>query len=184
MQNHMILVGAYWAERSESKEQAAERIVRFLRLLNSRGSQFQQWFSKGGSKASARAALSPDVVAVTSVMEANRRDTDGGEIAELGFNLAIWNGASVSFEATIGSFSPHVSNSALLTVANGAPSLGSLEWKSIIEAAIQAFDPQHAVVTSHEHLSNPSVVHPWEIGWFTYERGGELRQHSLSEIAD
>ena len=44
---------------------------------------------------------------------------------------------------------------------------------SIIKATIAAFDPQHAVVTSHEYLSDPAAKHPWDRGWFTYERGGD-----------
>jgi hypothetical protein len=151
MSDGAILVGTYWPQRRESKEQAAKRIGRFLDAMSTaNGSLFEQWFLKGRSKASANAVLSTDVSTLAAALESNRRDVGGEEIAELGFNLAIWNGESGSFEATVGAFSPHVSNSAV-SIADGAPSLTRSDWKRVLEAAIEAFDPEHAIVTTHEN---------------------------------
>jgi len=173
-----MIVGAYWAQRQESREQAAERMARFLSSLATQHELFSKWFMPGRSRAAAlRAQVSLDPVTIASKLRVNRRDLDHKPIPELGFKLGIWNGKSASFSATVGAYSPYTSNRTVLSFSETPNELKENDWKNLLEAMIQSFDPDHAVVTSHEYLERVGAPKTTDAGWFTYERGGEIRQH-------
>jgi hypothetical protein len=44
----------------------------------------------------------------------------------------------------------------------------------MIEEIVRAFDPDHAVVTSHEHLRDVGATNPWDAGVLRYHRGGPI----------
>lgn len=177
MGNGTIFVGTYWSQRRESREEAAERIERFLDSLRANGSLFEQWFLKGRSRALSNTVLPLDVNAVAAALETNRRDVGGEDISELGFNLAVWNGDVASLDVTVGAFSPRVSNSAVLSIAAGESSLSSSDWKGILDLAVESFDPEHGMVTNQENLNNLNFINPWEAGRFIYERGHGVTEH-------
>ena len=52
-------------------------------------------------------------------------------------------------------------------------------YRTIMEQMVRAFDPDHAVVTSHEYIGRAGATMPWEAGLFTYTRGGTVQQHQL-----
>jgi hypothetical protein len=95
---------------------------------------------------------------VERYLKVNRRDVDREEIPELGFSFDVWNGGDVSFRATVGAYSPHVGNAAVLSF-QGPIQLGDADWRKLLDAAIEAFDPEHGVVTSLAELARAEVAH-------------------------
>ncbi len=172
-----MFVGAYWSQRQESREQAAERISRYLRKLVARD-ELAAWFLTARKKSAARVPLGLDPPEVASRLRVNRRDVGGDVITELGFSLAVWNGAEASLHVTIGAFSPYVSNSVVLAF-EAAAARDPADCRPLLEAAIDAFDPEHAVVTSHELLTRTKAKEAWEVGWLTYGRGGRVVEHAI-----
>ena len=174
-----MFVGAYWPQRQESREQAAERIARCLNLLSSRDPALATWFMKSRKKPAAAVPLHPGPQAVASHLKVNRRDVGRDVMAELGFSLAAWNGSDVSLDVTIGAVSPFVLNSAVLSFRGASPTSRRApgDWRDLIDAAIDAFDPEHAVVTSTDLLTRKKAPKPWHVGWLTYDLGGEVMEH-------
>jgi hypothetical protein len=109
----------------------------------------------------------------------NRRDADHQPIPDLGYSLGTWNGRDVSFSATIGCWNEHVGNAVVLDLG-AETQIGESSYRRIVEAIVSAFDPDHAVVTSHELLARAGVTKPWEAGLFTYRRGGGIEQHTFA----
>jgi hypothetical protein len=175
-----MIIGVYWTARPESAEQAANRLSRFLGSLSAGGQELKlgQWFLKGSSRASARKRLPTDASSIVKALRTNRRDVDRSVMLELGFRLSIWNGENVSFDATIGSFSAHVTNAAVLSFADDALLLSADQGQTLLQAAVSAFEPEHGVVASHKQLLGSNEASPWAVGWFTYDRQGGVRQHA------
>jgi hypothetical protein len=172
-----MFVGAYWKQRKESREEVAARLVRFLSAAAGQGSLFSKWYLKGRTPSGARTPLSMDSTSIAKHLRVNRRDVGGQEMTELGYRLAVWNGNGVSLEATLGVTSPYVRNSVVLSFEKGQDRLSKKDCRTLIEAAVQAFDPEHAVITTAESLERSHATNPWEAGSFTYERGSEIREH-------
>lgn len=174
-----MFVAAYWSQRQESKEAAAARIADFLSALSGQGGGFSTWFTKGKSRAAAlRSPLSLDAASIAGRLSSNRQDADHQPIPDLGFRFAVWNGASASFSATIGSWNQHVRNTVVLDL--GDDDQYSEGWyRAVLEEMIRIFDPDHGVVTSDAHLVKRGALHPWEAGVFTYRRGGIVEAHSF-----
>ena len=173
-----MYIGAYWSQRQESKESAAERVSAFLRALAGLGDDFTTWYSKGKSRAAAlRSPIGLDAPSIARKLNSNRRDADRQPIPDLGFQFSAWNGAEASISATLGN--QHVRNAVVLDVEDAG---GHAEhaYRAIMEQMVRVFDPDHAVVTSVECLERAGATMPWEVGLFTYARGGTVRQHVLS----
>lgn len=174
-----MFIGAYWSQRRESKESAAERVEAFLEALAGCGGEFTSWYSKGKSRAAAlRSPIGLDAASIASKLKPNRGDFDRQPIAELGYSLNAWNGANASFSATIGCWSEHVGNAVVLNLG-AEEQLSEGTYRTIMEEMVRAFDPDHAVVTSHEYMARAGATMPWEAGLFTYTRGGTVQQHGL-----
>ncbi|WP_143074042.1 Imm52 family immunity protein [Roseateles sp. YR242] len=99
------------------------------------------------------------------LQKSNRRDVGGDDIAELGFDFTAWNGrvgeTAESVSITCGAYSPVIRNCAVLSfdVAAKKPTVELLE--RIMKAAVMAFDPDDAVVSSTDILA----AHPGVMAW-------------------
>ena len=75
-------------------------------------------------------------------------------------------------------YSPRVLNNVVVIFGSLATTPTQEQQEAILEAMIRLLDPDHAVATSHEVLDRAGVERPWEAGWLTYQRGGDLHYHS------
>lgn len=121
--------------------------------------------------------LEVSVEAIHGQLKTNNRDANGTAIQELGFSFNIWNGrddAPASLAVTCGAFSGFVNNSAVLYLPpqsepNDADSQGY--FKELLHRAVEAWNPDNAVVTSNEFLERKGGGLPWIVGgWLVYKR--------------
>jgi hypothetical protein len=98
----------------------------------------------------------------------------------LGFRLALWNDAGASLSVTIGADSEWVKNAVALSYG-GAESISSAVWKGVLRALIDTMAPEHAGVATETSLSHNPQAFAWQVGWITYERGGEIVERSSPE---
>lgn len=158
-------VGAYWAQRQESRQACARRMSAFLHDLAQQDAALSQWFKKATSRKAPLVAVPNDPDGLVPLLKANQRDIGGDVIAELGFNFSAWTGReadmAASLAATCGAYSPVVRNSVVLSFDPAAsPTLDLLQ--RILKAAVTAFDPEDAVVNSTERLSAHATLPAWE----------------------
>lgn len=171
---HTPFIGAYWASRRETKERCAQRVAAFFGRIQSRPG-LGEWFTKGKSaKAAAKSPIPSNTEGVLPFLKTNNRDTDGSAIAELGFNLNLWNGSSISLAVTCGAFSPAIRNSVVLnlpeTTELGAQDIASM--RSLLEVFVDVWDPDQAVVTSPQLIAAKGGGMPWQTkGWLNYVKG-------------
>ena len=174
-----MFVGAYWSQRRESRENAANRISRFLQRVSCSEPEMARWFLKGRTRAAAVVPLGLSPAEIAPKLRVNRRDVGGSVINELGFGCRIWNGIDTSFAATIGAFSAAVSNSAVLSLSKPLQARKREYWRDLLDAFIEEFDPDHAVVTDFDVLRSANAQEPWQAGLFTFERGGAPMVHQI-----
>jgi hypothetical protein len=178
VQEETMFVGAYWSQRAETKESAAGRVNAFLRAVPDCGIPFARWYSKAKSRAAAlRAPIKIDVVSIAAKLKANRGDFDRKPIRELGFSFSAWNGAQASCFATIGGWSEHVGNTAILDLGEDCTVTMDV-YRALVTEMVRAFDPDHAVVASDGQMRRAGATKPWEAGVFTYTRGGAVEPQS------
>lgn len=173
-------VGVYWAAREESPEEVSQRITAFLRAVAVVDASLETWFLKGSTRAAATTRLEIDQSEIVRRLRVNRRDDNGQQIPDLGYSLSVWNGAGVSLQASLGKYSPSVLNSVVLKFERSAATLDPVAWKRLLNAAIEAFNPEHGVVTDNVILTEADAKFPWEKGWLTYSLGGEVQEWSLA----
>jgi hypothetical protein len=184
-----MFIGAYWNARQESLAQSAERLASALQSLATCDMRLANWFAKGRRKKAASAeAIEINSDALSSVLKTNNRDSDGTAIAELGFNLGLWNGDDsfpCSFNATCGGYSEFVKNSAVLQLPSDGNVLTSLSKDSLREillGIVSAFDPDIAVLTSNEYLDQAGGGAPWEVGgWMVYRQADGIENLGVNE---
>src|SRR5580698_10636850 len=114
-------LGAYWAARSESAPECADRLSRFLADLAKAHLLLTSWYQKGGSRADAlRHSVATDAESLSLLLGASRKGRDAGlpVMEELGYSASLWNGeaAAAGLTVTCGSYSPRVSNAVVLTL--------------------------------------------------------------------
>jgi hypothetical protein len=170
----MVFVGAYWSARKETREEAARRVAEFLQAISAYKS-FSAWFIKAKTKAEAGVPVELTKESLASYFRTNNREDNGEPIPQLGFSLGIWNGAHASLRFTLGAFSSHISNAIVLSFGPEAGEIERTTLEGALNAAIRAFDPDNAVVTSHERMDRTGAKKPWEAGILTYERGGVVK---------
>jgi hypothetical protein len=155
-----MFVGTYWSARQESREQAARRVAGFLRAISSTADGvLSEWFhTERTHRAASQVRIDSTPEGVEPYLRVNRRDLDREVMPELGFSFDVWNGRDVSFRVTVGAYSPHVGNAAVLSF-QGPIQLGDADWRKLLDAAIEAFDPEHGVVTSLAELARAGVAH-------------------------
>lgn len=117
-------------------------------------------------------------------LKTNNRDTDGAPIVELGFDLGLWNGGSVSLSITCGAYSPAICNSVVIylppTAELGENDLAT--FRSLLDACIDAWEPDHAVATSSQLMAQEGGGRPWQTrGWLNYSKGDPISTHSVKE---
>lgn len=173
-----MIVGAYWSMREESREQAAENLARFLASIAKQDEALAQWFAKGRSRASSRTQLDVSATSIATLLRSNRRDLDGRPIPDLGFRIGIWNGADISLSATLGAYNQYVKNAVVLTFGDRPVGYGAEAWKRLLASAVEAFDPDEAVVRDPHH-DPESTTRSSDDGWLTYKRGGEIQEQSV-----
>lgn len=141
-------VGAYWKARQETRDQCARRVSEFMIAAASIDDSLKEWFLKGARKESRKKAdISKE--GISRLMRTNNRDSTGVPIIDLGLNIAVWNGENASFSATIGSFSPWIENVALLEF-RGECALKESQWRRLIKAAVDSFQPDSALIASND----------------------------------
>lgn len=174
-----VFAGAYWSQREESRTSAAERIASFLNGVAGSGGDLARWYRTAWSiEAALQVEVRLDAVSIADELEQNRRDLDRAPIPELGYRFDTWNGAGVSFSATIGGWSEHVGNSAVLDLGDEDRGADG-HHRTLIEELVRAFDPDHAVITNHDILRRAGTSAPWQAGLFTFHRGGAVVLHTL-----
>lgn len=166
-----LFLGAYWKARKETRTECATRLSSYLRAIGSVEPTLQGWFQKASRRQAANKAADLSVEGIQGLLKTNNRDVGGDPIVELGFNLSLWSGGNVSFSATVGAFSPFIENSVVLSFRGDGP-VDREMWRRLIEKAVDAFDPDTAVVTNHDYVAAHGDGAPDEArGWFTYTRG-------------
>jgi hypothetical protein len=149
--------------------------------MSARDALLATWFLKARKKSAAVVPLHPAPREIASKLRVQRRDVGGDVMSELGFGFEVWSGGNVSLDITIGAFNQFVLNSAVLSFRDPSETRSLGEMRSFMAAAIDAFDPEHAVVTSTELLTRRKAQKPWQVGWLTYDRGGEVMEHRVDE---
>ena len=174
-----MFVGAYWSERAESGASAAHRLSTFLGRIRGRDGRLTNWYRKARSRATAlRNPLGLDEVSLARELT-YRLDMDRKPLRERGFDFFAWDGFDATLSATIGCWSPHVGNAVVVSFSR--ESLPEVDQRPMLEAAIEAFDPHHAVVSSQSILRRSGASSPWLSGVWLYSRGGIARSASGSE---
>jgi len=170
---HTPFIGAYWGIRKEPKEKCAHRVAELFERLRSTP-DFAQWFTKGKSvKAAAKIPIPLTAEGIVHCLKSNNRDTDGSAIAELGFNLNLWNCGSSSISITCGAFSSVVRNSVVLNLpmAHELKVDDHKRMRTQMDIIIEVWDPDQAVITSFQLMSEKEGGMPWLTkGWFNYSK--------------
>ena len=169
-----MIVGAYWGQRVESRDSAAQRIVAFLAAVSSCGSRSITWYEQSYSRSRALQKAIPLELSVVSRLLRQSRNMERAVIRELGFSFSAWNGDDMSFSAAIGCWSPRVSNVAVLTIERDRNHPAKF-FRCVVEQAVLAFDPGHAVVTNSDRMLQARGDTRSVDGVFTYAKGEGLR---------
>jgi hypothetical protein len=154
-------LGAYWSARPESIEQCTDRLLKFFAAIAPCDPSLAQWFKLGRSR---RQALQHPVdvterAVLMHLLDRGRHWTDFDKrlIDDLGFSLALWNGAdtSTSVQLTLlcGSYSDTTLNNVILRlpqVLGGLSVAGRM--RGVLAAAATAWEPDWAGIVSDEVL--------------------------------
>ncbi len=172
-----MFIGAYWSSRPESRLQSAQRIVYCLRDFAAISEPLGRWFHKGRRRSGANKPLelSPSVVA--QALGVNRRDVGGEIMTEAGFRLGVWNGCEISVSVVIGADKTVIPNSMVVSFGDDETTPSRADIQRLLDAMICHLEPEHAVATDVETLNQNGAEQPWEVGVFTYERGGQVQLH-------
>jgi hypothetical protein len=176
----VMVVGAYWSEREESREAAAARIFDFLKAIAGQSGEFTTWYSKARSRAAALRSPIPIDEATIAKKLGVHRDSHRRLMPDLGFDFNAWDGKHATFSASVGIYTPYVSNAVVLRIDDSyddSYALSGEVYRALLEEMVRAFDPEHAVVTTHEYRERMGATKPWEAGWFTYARGEGIQEH-------
>jgi hypothetical protein len=178
MADERILAAGYWSQRPESREQAAQRLSAFLTRLSELSLEFGGWYLTGRTRSAAlKHELRSDPGSIVEKLRVNRRDVGGEPIRELGFSLDAWNGKRGSVSATIGGYSPHVPNSIVLSVETPPGTISDDTWRAVLEAVVEVFEPDDAVVVNTTRSDEAGVLDPLEYAWLHHRRSLGLTEH-------
>lgn len=168
-------VGAYWGQREESRQACARRLSAFLRALAEQDSALSHWFKKAASRKAPLVALPNDPDGIERLLRVNHADIGGEVFADLGFKFSAWTGQeknmAASLAMTCGAYSPVVRNSVVVSFDPAvSPRLDLLQ--GILKAAVTAFDPEDAVVSTTERLAAHASLPAWKApAVFRYRQG-------------
>ncbi len=174
-----LYLGAYWGDRAEGADWCAERLARCLSSIAAVSPHLSGWRPKGRSRSEALASPVVDPADLVGLLDAgaNRRDSDGSVIAELGMRWSAWNGnasLAVSVSVTCGACATQagVLNSFVLKLpefaVSGAEDIYG-DADGLLAGVVEAWEPEWAVLTSHELRESLEIGtdHP-VVGWLTY----------------
>lgn len=118
-----FVLGAYWDARQDELERCVENATRFFSGIAEIDPLLAQWYEKGRSRKDALTkkvdTLDPQKLEELFLKGRNRTDIGREVIADLGFSIRLWNGASQEeAEATVGihcgCYSERVGNNVLI----------------------------------------------------------------------
>jgi hypothetical protein len=174
-------VGAYWSSRKETLEEVAGKTTRTLKKLGELDSQFSTWYQLGLSRRKAlEEKISLDSENIKTLYQKNSKQ---GEIDNLGytshfFSTGFWTGhkdeeaSSISFNVGGEFKTDKLSNSCVIKIPYEGDSRERLlkfeTAQSLIDIFVDAWQPDYAVLTSHELNNRLNIVN--EFGWITYRR--------------
>jgi hypothetical protein len=168
-----VTIGSYWGSRKESRAQCAARCYRFLRSISSESS-LQEWYElqrrRGGKLGEPLKITEPSIY---DAWQPSFTEVGHRLIPELGFYFSKWNGNSKTgadlsvtcgmyFETYMG-----MSNAAVLTL-HGQASFRIELYRKLLQASIDAWDPDHAAAITSIIVDTPEGIQTLE--WLTYGR--------------
>jgi hypothetical protein len=172
-----MFCGAYWSQRSESREQAAARVAALLKALEGQHGAFATWSLKKARKDDPARVLVVAHAEIAKHFETNRKDVGGDVMPDLGFRLALWNEAGASLSVTIGARNERVRNAVALSYG-GTEEISPAVWRGVLRALVDSMAPEHAGVATEKSLSQNPQAFAWQVGWATYERGQGIVERS------
>ena len=176
-----LFLGAYWKERGESREENAARISSFLHEAGAADATLATWLLEGlgNSGAFSRADISTRGIE-TLFRTKHQEFVRFQPFLEIGYSFGLWNGLNASFHASIGATPRRISNAMLNFLPEEAPR-DPATWRKLMAAAVQAFEPDTAIVARHARLSRDRDGFPDVAGgWFTYRRGEAIAEHPFN----
>ena len=176
-----LFLGAYWKERGESVPDSAARISSFLQGAGAADAALANWLLEGLGISGAFRRADISARGIESLLQTTHQEFVSFHPAlEVGFSLGLWNGLHASFHATIGATSRRISNATLNFLPEEAPS-DPPTWRKLMAAAVQAFEPDTAIVARRSHVSRDRDGFPYAAGgWFTYRRGEPIVEHPFN----
>jgi hypothetical protein len=173
-----LFLGAYWKERGESLADGAARISSFLLAAGAADATLATWVLEGLGASGAFRRADISAPGIESLLRTKRQEFVSFRPAlKIGFSLGLWNGLNASFHATIGATSRRVSNAILHFLPKEEPR-DPRTWRELMSAAVQAFEPDSAIVARRDRVSRDRGGFPDAAGgWFTYRRGEPIVEH-------
>ena len=178
-----------WSARRESADECAARFFRLLRTLKTLGRPFAKWtILNATGRPSQFRGVSLDSLAAALRADRNRDDVKHAVIDDLGYGIFLTSGGvkepGFSIDANVGCYANPLRNVVLFHAppSNVMPDVVNYEtMRAVIEAGIDAFEPELAYVTSEEcdrllsnYGSDDFVIVPGQpdAGWLNYLKKG------------
>jgi hypothetical protein len=168
-----LFLGAYWKARAEDAAAAAARLAVFLGAVARIDARLARWFSVVTTGSAGEVVpLTPE--GIMAHLQTQKTDAGGHPMPTLGVRFHAWTEAYSTIDATVGAYSPRIRNAVVLqpeghTVQDSA-------WRQMLQAAVDAFDPDDAVVSSVAIMKSAGTTRPSEAAWLSRARGAELRE--------
>ena len=157
-----FMLGAYWDGRRDSLDMCTENAGRLFAGLVEIDPLFSQWYEPGKSrKDSRKRKVDPfDIQRLREILLKRRirHDTDGVVIEELGFRVALWNGAvededQASIDITCGCYGEYVGNYVTIDLPYKA---GNTKWvenaSSLLALVAEIWRPEWAGIMSKKAM--------------------------------
>ncbi|HMK26706.1 MAG TPA: Imm52 family immunity protein [Chitinophagaceae bacterium] len=174
-------IGAYWGSRTEPLAQVKNKILQTLQRLAEIDEQFLNWYEEANSREKAlgkKVSIDADSVERLCLEMVRKGELDEKGFAEMGFLFGIWSGhlddesSNISFNVGKAFTSQHLSNSCVITIPfEGAARERLLQIdkaKKIIALLVEIWNPDYAVLTSHQLRDKLNVAN--KVGWITYRQ--------------
>ena len=179
-----MFLGVYWKRRRETRQEAAQRVARWLEALGASSDDLASWFLTVSTKrAAGKRPLALDAEGIAKRLHVNRTDFGNQPIPELGYSLSIWNGRDAGLYVHIACDTPHVSNVATLDVdpvmPGGSKLLSDAAWRKLLQRTITIFEADDGVVISDKMEQRVGDEGLWRLAWLSYRRrrGTGIREY-------
>lgn len=174
-------IGLYWGSKAETLTQVASKILQTLQRLTKTDEQFLNWYERGMSRKQAlekKVSLDMGTIGKICLKAVKKGELDEKGYAKNGFVFGLWTGhkddeaSSVSFIAGDVFTIPNLSNNCVLSIPfEGAARERLLQpekAKEIIAFLVEIWNPDYAVLTSHQLRDKLNVAN--KLGWITYHK--------------